>query len=208
MAYMEDGKTNKQFICSDSKKNVLLIGDSIRMGYCASAREALSDVAEVFYIDDNCRNTQYVITRLNGWANMFSDRKGIDLVQFNCGHWDIAHWCGGAYSLTSEGEYARNLQIIIDMIAKLFPCAKIVFATTTTMNPSGQLGVNPRTNGEISCYNEIAKAVASKNNLPINDLFAITKDWDSTGYKDYCHFTEAANVVLGQAVAAALKAFF
>jgi len=113
------------------------------MGYCNSTREELSDMAEVFYTDDNCRNTQYVITNLNRWANMFTDRTYVDLVQFNCGHWDIAHWRGGKYSLTSEGEYERNLQIIIDMISELFPRAKLVFATTTTMNPSGQTGKKP-----------------------------------------------------------------
>ena len=36
MGYIEDGKSKKQFICSDAKKNVFLIGDSIRQGYCAS----------------------------------------------------------------------------------------------------------------------------------------------------------------------------
>ncbi len=205
MTYIEDGKTKQQFRCSNSKKNIFLIGDSIRLGYCASVREALADIAEVFYVDDNCRNTQYVITNLNRWANMFSDRALVDVVQFNCGHWDIAHWRGGAFSLTSEGEYARNLQIIMDMISELFPRAKIVFATTTTMNPSGQTGVNPRTNGEISRYNEIAKGVADKNNIAVNDLFSITKKWDSSYYKDYCHFTDEANTVLGQAVATTLK---
>ena len=138
---------------------------------------------------------------------MFSDPNGVDLVQFNCGHWDIAHWRGGEKSLTSEDEYARNLQMIIDMITELFPCAKIVFATTTTMNPSGQVGLNPRTNAEISRYNEIAKAVAKKNNIAINDLYAITKEWDSARYKDYCHFTDEANRILGQTVATSLKSF-
>lgn len=207
MTYMEDGKTNTQFICSDSKKNIFLIGDSIRKGYCTSTREALSDIAEVFYIDDNCRNTQYVITNLNSWANLFRDPACVDTVQFNCGHWDIAHWRGGEHSLTSETEYARNLQIIICMISELFPRAKIVFATTTTMNPSGQTGINPRTNEEISRYNEIAKAVASQNNISINDLFAIIKEWDGSHYKDYCHFIDEANIVLSQAVATALKTY-
>ena len=205
MIHIEDGKAKKQFICSDVKKNVFLIGDSIRLGYCASVREALSDISEVFYVAENCRNTQYVITSLNSWVNMFSDPARVDLVQFNCGHWDIAHWRGGAFSLTSETEYERNLQIIIDMISQAFPNAKIVFATTTTMNPSGQLGINPRSNREISRYNEIAKAVASKNHIAVNDLFALTKDWDSSCYKDYCHFTAEASAVLGQGVATALK---
>lgn len=208
MVHIEEGKSNKEFHCDQSKKNVFLIGDSIRMGYCAATREALSDMAEVFYTKENCRNTQFVITSLTGWANMFSDRTCVDLVQFNCGHWDVAHWRGGEFSLTSEAEYERNLQIIIDMLSEVFPRAKLVFATTTTMNPSGQIGINPRTNQEISRYNEIAKAVASKNNVPINDLFAVTKDWDSSYYKDYCHFADEANKILGQVVATTIKSFF
>ena len=207
MMHIEEGKAKKQFICSNTKKNVFIIGDSIRLGYCATTREALSDVAEVFYVTDNCRNTQYVITRLNAWANMFSNRNCVDLVQFNCGHWDIAHWHGGELPLTSETEYSRNLQIIVDMISKLFPRAKIIFATTTTMNPNGNAGINLRTNGEISRYNELAKAVANKNHIPINDLYSVTKDWDASRYKDYCHFVEDAYTVLGEAVAKALRPF-
>jgi lysophospholipase L1-like esterase len=130
------------------------------------------------------------------------------MVQFNCGHWDIAHWLGGAFSLTSEGEYARNLQIIIDMISALFPHAKIVMATTTTMNPNGDNGGNPRSNEEISRYNGIIKSAAEKNNIFINDLYEVTKEWDSSYYRDYCHFTAASNAFLGQAVAATLKSYF
>jgi len=91
------------------------------------------------------------------------------------------------------------------MLRELFPHAKIVFATTTTMNPSGQIGINPRTNEEISRYNEIASAVAAKNGIAVNDLFALTKDWDSSYYKDYCHFTDESNEILGRAVAETLK---
>jgi len=205
--FVENGEAKKQFSCSNGKKNVFLIGDSIRMGYCATTREAMSDIAEVFYVDKNCRNTQYVITQLNAWGNMFNDTALVDVVQFNCGHWDVGHWLGGAHSLTSEREYARNLQIILDMLTDIFPNAKIVFATTTTMNPSGETGINPRTNEEIIRYNEILKAVAGKNNLPINDLYEITKNWDSSYYKDYCHFAPAGNQILGKTVATVLKSF-
>jgi len=203
----EEGKSAKQFFCSQTKKNVFLIGDSMRIGYCAATKEALSDLAEVFYVADNCRNTQYVITRLLGWSNMFSDPGLVDVVHFNCGHWDIAHWCHGEYPLTSEEEYARNIRIIIDMLRKLFPRAKIVFAATTPMNPSGEVGVNYRTTEDIIRYNEIAKTVAEEQQVAINDLFAVTKDWDSTCYRDYCHLVEESAVTLGRIVAEKLKAF-
>lgn len=207
MGHTEDGNRNVQFMCSDEKKNIFLIGDSIRMGYGDVTREALSDTAEVFTVNDNCRNTQYVIASLHGWSNMFSDRNKVDIVQFNCGHWDVARWCGGKFPLTSEDEYKKNLQMIINIISELFPNAKIIFATTTTMNPNGETGTNPRTNAEIASYNDAAEAVALKNNIAVIDLFSVTKDWDSSYYTDYCHFTENANRILGKNVAEKLKIY-
>ena len=207
MAYVENCNANAQFQCSEIQKNVFLIGDSIRQGYCAMVKEELSPDAQVFYVSDNCRNTQYVITNLKTWANMFSNPSMVDIVHFNCGHWDIAHWCGGELPLTSEQEYKRNIKIIIDMIRKLFPNAKIIFATTTTMNPNGTIGINPRTTAEIARYNDIAVSVL-EGDVVVNDLFAVTNDWDSDCYADYCHFTTDAFKELGKAVAEALKKTF
>ncbi len=36
-------------------KKVLLIGDSIRMGYDKYVKDALNEVAEVYYPTENCR---------------------------------------------------------------------------------------------------------------------------------------------------------
>ena len=205
MAHAEDGRKEMKFVCSDEKKNIFLIGDSICMGYRDTVSSLLSDEAEVFYVSDNCRNTQFVIINLFTWANMFKDPSKVDVVQFNCGHWDVAHWYEGELPLTSESEYKRNIEIIIGMLFKFFPNAKIVFATTTTMNPNGQLSLNPRTNDEILRYNNAAKAVALENGVAVTDLFEITKGWDTSRYEDYCHFKENANKILGEAVANALK---
>ncbi len=205
MAYVENCNANAQFQCSDTQKNIFLIGDSIRQGYCATVKEKLSSKAQVFYVGDNCRNTQYVITNLKTWANMFSNPNMVDIVHFNCGHWDVAHWCGGELPLTSEQEYKRNIKIIIDMIKKLFPNAKIIFATTTAMNPNGTIGINPRTTAQIANYNDIACDVAGENGVLINDLFAITNNWESDCYADYCHFTPKAFESLGMIVAETLN---
>ncbi|MBQ3150210.1 MAG: hypothetical protein IJB86_03080 [Clostridia bacterium] len=208
MAHAEDGRKDVRFICSDEKKNIFLIGDSIRMGFCDVTREALSDEAEVFYVDDNCRNTQYVIINLFSWANLFDAPEKVDIVQFNCGHWDLAHWCEYVLPLTSETEYTRNLIMIAEMTAKLFPNAKIVFATTTPMNPNGQLNQNVRTTADIARYNDAAKKALENRNIAINDLFEITKDWDASFYADYCHFTQESNKILGNSVASELKKYF
>lgn len=205
MGYLEDGRVNGKFICSKTKKNIFLIGDSIRQGYCEAVKHNLEDVANVFYISDNCRNTQYVITSLNGWGNLFDSPESVDLVQFNCGHWDIAHWLGSELSLTSEEEYSRNIAMVISLIKKIFIRAKVVFITTTPMNPDGTIGVNPRTNYEISRYNFIAKKIAMNAGILINDIHEYVRDWDSICYKDYCHFTDVSYEILGKEIAHRLR---
>lgn len=50
MNYVENGKSNVEFICSKEKPNIFLIGDSIRLGYCATVKSEMIDVAEVFIL--------------------------------------------------------------------------------------------------------------------------------------------------------------
>lgn len=205
MNYIENGIAKAAFMCHSDKKNIFLIGDSIRRGYCQATADALTDVAQVFWPDDNCRNTQYVITCLKKWAGMFDDTSKVDLVQFNCGHWDTAHWNEDEYPLTSEAEFDRNIRMIIRQLRKFFPNAKLVFATTTTMNPNGIFGVNPRDNAIIGRYNDIAVQIAKETDVFVNDLNGVTGEWGSEKYKDYCHFTEEASVELGRAAAGRLR---
>ena len=42
-------------------KKIILIGDSIRIGYDKYVKDALKDKAEVFYPSENCRFAQYVL---------------------------------------------------------------------------------------------------------------------------------------------------
>lgn len=70
------------------------------------------------------------------------------------------------------------------------------------------MGVNPRTTKEIKEYNFVAVEICLKDNVSINDLFEHVKDWDSTTYKDYCHYTDESNKKLGKIVAERLKELF
>jgi hypothetical protein len=205
MGYLEDGNVTTTVTGYDrSKPGIFLIGDSIRMGYCKTVSEQLSDVANVFYPAENCRNTQNVITSLLAWSREFP-ADDIRLVQFNCGQWDAAHWNGDEEPLTTPEEYRRNIRTIIRLLRRFFPNAKLVFATTTAMNPNGIVGVNPRTNEQIELYNQIATQVAKEANIAINDLNAITKTYTEDMFRDHCHLTVAAFEKLGTAVAVLLR---
>lgn len=133
------GQTEEGFseIKYDNKrKKIFLIGDSICRGYCPFVKENFKETHDVVYPEENCRNSQYIITSLKGWVNAFENTDGVELVSFNCGHWDIAHWNGEEESLTNVAEYAHNIKRIIRQLKKFFPNAKILFFTTTPMNPS------------------------------------------------------------------------
>lgn len=206
IVWVENGETAHKFFCSEYKKNIFLIGDSIRRGYCATVKENLADIAQVFYVDENCRSTQFVIFSLKKWAEMFDRPELVDIVHFNCGHWDVAHWNGYSLSLTSEDEYAKNIQMIITLLRHFFPNAQLVFATTTPMNPDGGSigGINPRSNESIEKYNKIASRIAMENGVEINDLNKYMKNWESKHYIDTCHLTPDSFAVLGKEVARVL----
>ena len=205
MNYIENGKSNKEFYCSNEIPNIFLIGDSIRKGYCDTVKEELGGIAEVFYVNDNCRNTQYVITCLESWKNKFDNPDLVNIVHFNCGHWDIAQWSRCGEPLTSEDEYAKNIKLIIKLIKMKFKNAKIVFATTTPMNPDNVHSKNYRDNASIDRYNEIAVKIVKESGLIVNDLNELTKDLSGDCYLDYCHFTEDTAAFIGKAVADKLK---
>lgn len=189
---------------AEEKKNVLLIGDSIRMGYCSGVKSALAHIANVYYPEENCRYTQYVITSLRGWSENW-DADKIDLVHFNCGHWDIAHWNNDPHSLTDLKSYEHNISRIIRHIRKLFPKAEVCFATTTPMHPHISEQTNSRTNEEIRQYNEVGVRAAKSEKAGVNDLFALMEDKGEEVYFDYCHFTNEGYSILAKAVAKFLE---
>lgn len=210
MKWVENGKADGvAFVCSDDKPNIFLIGDSLRRGYCATVKECLENEANVFYVNDNSRSTQYVIFNIKYWADMFDDCEKVDVVHFNCGQWDAAHWSRHELSLTSESEYAKNIKMIIDLLRGFFPNAKIVFATTTPMNPENESmsSINPRSNDEINTYNRIAVRVAEEEGVAINDLHSFMEDWGSECFIDTCHLTPEAFKSLGEEVARWLSEF-
>jgi lysophospholipase L1-like esterase len=188
-------------------KKVLLLGDSLRMGYCNGVKELLKEQAEVYFPAENCRYTQYTLQNLNGWLNAIENYEEIEVIHWNNGHWDIARWCGSEDSLTSKEEYARMLKMILAALHRRCPKAQVIFATSTPMNPDGTPSGNPRTTEDIMQYNEVAKKVMAEEQVPVNDLFELLKDEPAETYKDYAHLTEAGYAKVAKVVAERVAAY-
>lgn len=195
------GRTEEGFsevMYKGQRKKIFLIGDSICRGYRPFVKENFKDTYDVVYPEENCRNSQYIITSLFGWANAFEDTSDVELVSFNCGHWDISHWNGEEESLTNITEYANNIKRIIAHLRNFFPKAKILFLTTTPMNPSYKKdSQNIRTNEEIIQYNAVALEVAKEQGVFTEDLFTFMENWDASNFIDYVHLTPNAAQRLG-----------
>lgn len=189
----------------DQRPRVLLIGDSIRIGYCETVKAELADVAVVVYPAENCRFTQNVLTNLRTWRGL-CEPQSVKAVLFNCGHWDAAHWEGEEHPLNEIPQYAFNIGRIYDRLRAAYPQAQVVFATSTPMNPNGSQGVNPRTTQEMSCYNAAARQVMEEKGGQVLDLFAVAAPWGPEAYQDYAHFTEEYFAKLGHQVAEHIRA--
>ena len=51
-------------------KNVVLIGDSIRLGYENEVRELLGDEVQIFSPKENCRYTKYQYSTRHGYFHL------------------------------------------------------------------------------------------------------------------------------------------
>ena len=67
-------------------KQIILLGDSIRMQYQPVVGEKLADIAAVSGPDENCRWSGYTLNSLRFWLPQLPSP---DLVQWNCGLWDM-----------------------------------------------------------------------------------------------------------------------
>ena len=128
------------------KKTVLLIGDSIRIGYCEKVKEELSDIADVYFPQENCRDTHYVLCSLNGWTKL-CDPKEVDIVHFNCGHWDCARFNYADSPLTPLSEYEYNIKRIIDAIRYYYRSQRFFATPPCGVSHRRQAGIPP--NGDI-----------------------------------------------------------
>ncbi|MBR4949398.1 MAG: hypothetical protein IKZ25_01350 [Clostridia bacterium] len=166
-------------------KKILLIGDSIRIGYGQYVEFAFDGVAKVYYPGENCRISSYVIKYLNVWKKQLN-LDDVDLVHFNAGIWDAIVMNDGK-SVTSIEEYRENIGRICELIKILFPSAKIVFATTTPAKESDEHPFTKELNRQIEKYNPVAIEVAKSYGAEIDDLYSVVKAVPPEYYSDQVH---------------------
>ncbi|WP_372724773.1 SGNH/GDSL hydrolase family protein [Novipirellula sp.] len=153
--------------------NVLLIGDSISIGYTVDVRKRLSGKADVFRIPSNGKYAAFGSENLAKWLG----QRKWDVIHFNWGLWDICyrnpksktqgHRDKVDGTLTaSPDQYRESLQQIVARLKQTD--ATLIWCATTPV-PEFEAG---RKEGDEIKYNLIAESIMKKNGIRINDLHA------------------------------------
>lgn len=188
--------------------NVLLVGDSISIGYTEPVKLLLKGKANVYRIPGNGRATDYGRENVEKWIK---ERK-YDLIHFNWGLWDLCYRnpesktqghrdkVNGKLTHTPE-QYKKNLEAIVASLKK--SGAMLVWCSTTPV-PKGEPG---RIEGDEIKYNKIAETIMKKKFIMINDLHAhaMKKVPDIFIRPGDVHYTKEGSKYLAEKVASVIQ---
>lgn len=177
---------------------VLLIGDSISMGYTIPTRKLLAGKANVHRPPTNCSSSGNGLRQLKEWLG---DKKW-DVIHFNFGLHDAKLPPEGVGHAPPE-VYEKNLRELVKRIQATG--AKVIWANTTPVPNGGVLAPNRRF-GSIDEYNAIARKVMVEHGVTVNDLpSAVRSKLDQVQLKNDVHFTAAGSQLLAEQVARAIE---
>ncbi len=178
-------------------KRVLLIGDSISMGYTPVVRERLKGKANVHRIGENGGPTSNGVAKADAWLGTFE----WDVIHFNFGLHDLKVMEDGKRQVELE-QYEANLRKIAARLQETG--AKVIFATTTPV-PEGK--VSPlRRPEDVARYNEAAVRVMKEMGIEVNDLYEVALPRLKEIQRPVnVHFTEPGYAVLGERVTARIE---
>lgn len=182
------------------RKNVLLAGDSISMGYGPGVRERLCETCDVAILPDNGGTSRNLLAHLDEWFLL----PGFDLIHLNCGLHDVARDRGADGQRVALEQYGSNLRDIFHRLRQETG-ALLAWATTTPVidkRHSARKGFD-RYEEDVQAYNAVALRLAREAVLPVNDLHRVIERSgpESAIGPDGVHMTEAGNEALADAVA-------
>lgn len=207
-----DEKGDWSFRADPGLPNVLILGDSISIGYTRAVRAKLAGKANLYRpmngkAPDNCGDTTIGLKKIDAWLG----RQKWDVIHFNWGLWDLCYRnpasknqgnrdkVGGKVSTTPE-DYEKNLEKLVTRLQATG--AKLIWASTTLV-PEGEAG---RFVGDDLKYNEVAARVMARHNIATDDLHALSKEFAgkfSTKAGDV-HFTPEGYGKLAEQVSASI----
>ncbi len=184
-------------------RDVVLVGDSIRMRYQAFVQRELEGSASVWGPDENGGTSQNVLDHLDEWV--LSRRA--DVIHINAGLHDIRLYPDATVNNVPLDKYRSNVELVLKTVVEKTG-ARLIWATTTPVNQQWHNEGNvrkgfKRLEADVVAYNEASTEIARNLGIEINDLFQLVTDagpgrlWMPDGV----HFNEQGSALLGKAVA-------
>ena len=189
---------------------VLLIGDSISIGYTVDVQKLLAGKANVHRIPTNGGPTPNGLANLKTWLG---DKKW-DVIHFNWGLHDLKYVVGedkgkivpvtaaGATHQVALGDYEKNLTALVTQLKATG--AKLIWCSTTPV----VAGTNGRHTEDVLKYNEAAARVMKAAGVATDDLYAYALPRLGEGHQlpANVHFSPAGSKMLAEKVAAEITA--
>ena len=198
-----------------SLPRVLILGDSISIGYTREVGKVLTKEANVFRPTrnngknaENCQGTNHGVRRIDAWIAAHGGKW--DVIHFNFGLHDLKRVKADTGKNSNDPNdpyqaapelYRKQLTEIVTKLEKTG--AKLIFATTT---PVPQ-GVRPyRATDDPKIYNQIARAIMGDHKIPVNDLFAFAEPrLDELQKNADVHFKPKGSKALARQVARSVR---
>jgi hypothetical protein len=186
---------------------VLLIGDSISIGYTVAVQELLKGKANVHRIPTNGGPTSNGVEKVKEWLGDST----WDVIHFNFGLHDLVHMgpdgarlvepsLPGAKHQVPLADYEKNLTAIVQQLQATG--AKVIWCNTTPV-PEGTKG---RVADEAIQFNQVAAKVMQTANVPTNDLHGHAKaKLTEVQLPANVHFTQEGSKYLAEKVASAIQ---
>ena len=181
---------------------VLLIGDSISIGYTLPTRALLEGKVNLHRIPTNGGPTIKGLEQIDTWLG----KKKWDVIHFNWGLHDLKYMGpngenlfpkekGGKVQVPIQ-EYEKNLERLVVRMKKTN--AKLIWRNTTPVPP----GSKGRYVGDSIKYNAAAARVMIRHGIPTHDLFTMSKKrMKEIMLPANVHYTKDGSEVLGGDVA-------
>lgn len=182
---------------------VLLLGDSISIGYTLPTRARLAGKANVHRPAENCSESAKGVRTIEKWLG--------------AGKWDVIHFNFGLHDVkyvdekgtlvspekgkqvASVAAYEKNLRALVATLKKTG--AKLIFAATTPV-PAGSAG---RIEHSEIPYNAAAIRVMKENGVAVDDLHAfVVARQDKIQLPKNVHFTTDGYEQLADTVVASI----
>jgi hypothetical protein len=186
------------------KPRILIIGDSISIGYTPFVKESLTMKADVFHNPGNARHTGNGLKKIEKWVG---DEKW-DIIQFNWGLWDLCYrhpdsnYQGNRDKVNGKitysiDEYASNLDSIVTILRSITK-AKLIFVTSSYV-PENEAG---RFEDDAIRYNDAAKKIMKKHSVVVNDIYeqSVSIHQEFGKGPDDVHYTKQGYKELGELV--------